>query len=200
MTILSDYGTRYQSKLFNPEFLRSKDLPVPDWMERGARDRRALREGRRDGVRDRSAVSRRRLSRARPRRRSSRVNDRGGIMLDRTIFYATSGGQPGDTGFLERADGSRDRDRRHHHRRDQGRDHPRAGGRTAGCLQAGEALKLADRLGAALPADAHAHGLPSADRRLPVSDHRRGGGRGREPRRFRHSGRRLHQGRRDARG
>jgi misacylated tRNA(Ala) deacylase len=35
------------------------------------------------------------------------VNDRGGILLDRTVFYATSGGQPGDTGFLERADGSR---------------------------------------------------------------------------------------------
>ena len=36
-----------------------------------------------------------------------RVNDRGGVVLDRTIFYATSGGQPGDTGFLERADGTR---------------------------------------------------------------------------------------------
>jgi misacylated tRNA(Ala) deacylase len=35
------------------------------------------------------------------------VNDRGGIILDRTIFYATSGGQPGDTGYLERGDGSR---------------------------------------------------------------------------------------------
>lgn len=35
------------------------------------------------------------------------VNERGGIILDRTVFYATSGGQPGDTGFLERADGSR---------------------------------------------------------------------------------------------
>lgn len=34
------------------------------------------------------------------------VNDRGGIILDRSIFYATSGGQPGDTGFLQRADGS----------------------------------------------------------------------------------------------
>ncbi|RUW73809.1 MULTISPECIES: alanyl-tRNA editing protein [unclassified Mesorhizobium] len=34
------------------------------------------------------------------------INERGGIILDRTIFYATSGGQPGDTGRLERADGS----------------------------------------------------------------------------------------------
>ncbi|MCA1241233.1 cysteine synthase A [Stappia stellulata] len=34
VTILCDYGTRYQSKLFNPEFLRSKDLPVPAWLER----------------------------------------------------------------------------------------------------------------------------------------------------------------------
>ncbi|TVS02334.1 MAG: cysteine synthase A [Rhodobacteraceae bacterium] len=38
VTILCDYGTRYQSKLFNPEFLRSKDLPVPHWMDRSARD------------------------------------------------------------------------------------------------------------------------------------------------------------------
>jgi cysteine synthase A len=34
VTILADYGTRYQSKLFNPEFLRSKGLPVPPWLER----------------------------------------------------------------------------------------------------------------------------------------------------------------------
>ena len=33
VTILCDYGTRYQSKIFNPDFLRSKDLPVPEWME-----------------------------------------------------------------------------------------------------------------------------------------------------------------------
>jgi cysteine synthase A len=34
VTVLADYGTRYQSKLFNPAFLRSKSLPVPGWMER----------------------------------------------------------------------------------------------------------------------------------------------------------------------
>lgn len=34
------------------------------------------------------------------------INERGGIILDRTIFYATSGGQPGDTGTLTRSDGS----------------------------------------------------------------------------------------------
>ena len=33
VTILADYGTRYQSKLFNPAFLRAKGLPVPDWLE-----------------------------------------------------------------------------------------------------------------------------------------------------------------------
>jgi cysteine synthase A len=32
VTLLCDYGTRYQSKLFNPEFLRSKNLPVPAWL------------------------------------------------------------------------------------------------------------------------------------------------------------------------
>jgi cysteine synthase A len=34
VTILCDYGNRYQSKLYNPEFLRSKDLPVPAWLEK----------------------------------------------------------------------------------------------------------------------------------------------------------------------
>ncbi len=32
VTVLCDYGTRYQSKLFNPEFLKSKGLPVPSWL------------------------------------------------------------------------------------------------------------------------------------------------------------------------
>ena len=34
VTILCDYGSRYASKLFNPEFLRSKNLPVPEWLGR----------------------------------------------------------------------------------------------------------------------------------------------------------------------
>ncbi|MBM3571899.1 MAG: cysteine synthase A [Alphaproteobacteria bacterium] len=33
VTMLCDYGTRYQSKLFNPEFLRAKGLPTPSWLE-----------------------------------------------------------------------------------------------------------------------------------------------------------------------
>lgn len=33
VTVLCDYGTRYQSKLYNPAFLRSKNLPVPSWLE-----------------------------------------------------------------------------------------------------------------------------------------------------------------------
>ncbi|HUB64971.1 MAG TPA: cysteine synthase A [Methylocella sp.] len=34
VTILADSGARYQTKLFNPDFLRSKNLPVPGWMDR----------------------------------------------------------------------------------------------------------------------------------------------------------------------
>ena len=32
VTVLADYGQRYGSKIFNPEFLREKDLPVPKWL------------------------------------------------------------------------------------------------------------------------------------------------------------------------
>jgi cysteine synthase A len=37
VTPLCDYGTRYQSKLFNPAFLRDKGLPVPGWLEAAGR-------------------------------------------------------------------------------------------------------------------------------------------------------------------
>ncbi len=33
VTVLCDYGTRYQSKMFNPQFLRERNLPVPAWLE-----------------------------------------------------------------------------------------------------------------------------------------------------------------------
>ena len=45
VTILCDYGTRYQSKLFNPDFLRSKELPVPGWLERDDAALRAIVAG-----------------------------------------------------------------------------------------------------------------------------------------------------------
>ncbi|MBN2630014.1 MAG: cysteine synthase A [Rhodobacteraceae bacterium] len=38
VTILCDYGTRYQSKLFNPAFLKEKGLPVPGWLDRAPQD------------------------------------------------------------------------------------------------------------------------------------------------------------------
>ena len=38
VTILCDYGTRYQYKLYNPDFLREKGLPVPAWLDRPAAD------------------------------------------------------------------------------------------------------------------------------------------------------------------
>jgi cysteine synthase A len=34
VTVLCDSGNRYQSKLFNPDFMRSKNLPVPQWLEK----------------------------------------------------------------------------------------------------------------------------------------------------------------------
>eukprot|EP00913_Durusdinium_trenchii_P021275 g19988.t1 len=80
VTVLCDYGNRYQSKLFNPDFLRSKALPLL------YRDDFYLATS--------EAVV-------------TAVHEDGGIELDRTCFYATSGGQPGDTGHLTRADGTR---------------------------------------------------------------------------------------------
>jgi len=38
VTILCDHGSRYQSKLYNPEFLKSKGLPTPPWLDRSAPD------------------------------------------------------------------------------------------------------------------------------------------------------------------
>jgi len=45
VTILCDYGSRYQSKIFNPDFLREKGLPVPDWLDAAPRDLPSVFEG-----------------------------------------------------------------------------------------------------------------------------------------------------------
>ena len=45
VTVLCDYGTRYQSKLFNPDFLKAKGLPVPGWLEQAPRDLPSVFEG-----------------------------------------------------------------------------------------------------------------------------------------------------------
>ena len=45
VTILCDYGSRYQSKLYNPGFLKEKGLPVPAWLDAAPRDLPAVFEG-----------------------------------------------------------------------------------------------------------------------------------------------------------
>ncbi|WP_127900400.1 cysteine synthase A [Solirhodobacter olei] len=45
VTILCDYGTRYQSKLFNPAFLKEKGLPVPGWLDAMPRPLPSVFEG-----------------------------------------------------------------------------------------------------------------------------------------------------------
>jgi len=45
VTILCDYGTRYMSKLFNPEFLKARDLPVPGWLATPGAEVPAVFEG-----------------------------------------------------------------------------------------------------------------------------------------------------------
>ena len=45
VTVLCDYGNRYQSKLFNPDFLRAKGLPVPTWLDSAPRDLPSVFEG-----------------------------------------------------------------------------------------------------------------------------------------------------------
>jgi cysteine synthase A len=45
VTILCDYGNRYQSKLFNPDFLKAKGLPVPEWLDRAPQDLPSVFEG-----------------------------------------------------------------------------------------------------------------------------------------------------------
>ena len=117
-------------------------------------------------------------------RASSRVSP-AGILLDRTVFYPSGGGQPGDSGALVRADGSRVRiggavkgeaaDAVLHVARARG---ARPGGRGGGRGRPG--------LGAPLPPHALPHRAAPALRRRPGPGHGRAGGRGQGPARLRH--------------
>ena len=92
VTLLCDSGARYASKLFNPAFLRSKNLPVPDWLEARGKRARSVREMTQALFRDdayRTEAEATVLS-SEPR----------GVALDCTVFYAQGGGQSGDRGTL----------------------------------------------------------------------------------------------------
>ncbi|MEJ0096944.1 MAG: alanine--tRNA ligase-related protein [Bauldia sp.] len=120
------------------------------------------------------------------------VNDRRGIVLDRTVFYATGGGQPGDTGALKRADGSI-AIATHRVRRHQGR-HRACAGRCRGAARAGRDADRGARLGAALPAHAHPHRAAPALGRAALSGDRRADRRRRGAARLFHRGRGAGEG------
>ncbi len=105
VTMLCDGGTRYQSKLFNPEFLRSKNLPVPEWLNASRISNRHLSDWNLAMATD--CLFRDDSYLKDCEARVVAVTEQGGIVLDRTVFYANSGGQPGDTGALVLADGTR---------------------------------------------------------------------------------------------
>jgi hypothetical protein len=129
VTILCDYGNRYQSKLFNPEFLASKDLPVPEWLTR--KSDLSIPYASEPSLMKALFVLKTPISQ--PLRHRSLLFARTvASLLDQTCFYATSGGQPGDTGFLERTNGEKIDHRRHGDRRHQIRDHPYPRTRSAG--------------------------------------------------------------------
>ena len=99
-------------------------------------------------------------------------NERGGIVLDRTVFYATSGGQPGDTGRLVVAGGNIVPIAATVYGEDKvGIVHVPAGDRSA--PRGRHAGPGRDRLGAAAPAHAHAHRAPPPLLADPLPRYRR---------------------------
>ncbi len=123
------------------------------------------------------------------------IGEQGGIVLDRTVFYATSGGQPGDSGTLSAADGTRIAIATAVYT-------DAAKSEIAHVPEAGApALKVGDQVTAAIDWDRRyarmrMHtAMHLSVRRAALRGHRRLGRRSREPARLRYSGGRARQGR-----
>ena len=142
MTILADYGTRYQSKLFNPEFLRSKNLPVPGWMEREPEIAGALRAG--GLMAETEALFRddAYLRETEATRACASTSAAASCSTARSSMRPPAA-SPAIPAHLARADGSAHRDCRHGHRREQGRRSSTFRRAGAALPAPGEALRLA---------------------------------------------------------
>ena len=145
VTILADSGTRYQSKLFNPEFLKERDLPAPRWLDK-ANDMTELLF--RDDGYPRSCAARVTAGRcARHPARPHRVLPDGRRAAGRHRRVAAGLGRA--IAIVDTVKGEA-----------AGRGDPCPGARR-GSARARRRAGRRDRLGAAPPADAHAH-LPAS--------------------------------------
>ena len=96
VTVLCDYGTRYQSKLFNPAFLREKGLPVPEWLEAPAQE--PAERVRRGPAAEMTNLLFRDDAYLRDCEARSSASTSAAASFWTDGFYATAGGQPGDKG------------------------------------------------------------------------------------------------------
>ena len=174
-------------------FLRSKNLPVPAWLERKSNDQAAVCVS--ENLMPTDCLFREDAYLTSTPATVLGLTEKGGIVVDRTCFYATSGGQPGDSGMLVTPAGEfplatavyNDQLKTEiaHVPADGVSERPAVGDNVT--------LKL--DWGPRYRAHAHAHRAASSLRRAALSGDRRRGERGRQPARFRHSGGRARQGR-----